>query len=1021
MSRELVIKKTSSIPTILVSKGITFLGLGLCAKLLEKGARVVVLDEVTDEVRARAKRLLDCPNFALFNFDPDKGLPKKIQSVDYVLALNYPDDLARDNFNLVSEAFFTKNLLDLAISSKAKFALVEPCFHKKSDGINNVETYSYGKNSSFLRSLIWDYVKKKKLDGRIIRVCQVYGAEMPLDSTYSLARFIRSTLNNNDLKILGDGIAKGFYLHIDDAIGGIIKALFYKRTSGRIFKLLSKDSHADLELAFVLRGLANTELNLQYADIPQQEFVFETSLGETVPRWEQAKTLKRGLTETLKGFGYEINSHSFKPNKVIETKLKEFQKVQGINSLLDLKKEISRKIPPPDFSKQKIGFKFPKLKISLPKLPRLNLAPISVKSVELRDKKFKFPRVATTIPWSVNAKTIKALYPISFAVLLLLFTVIMPATQTYFHCRKAHKSLEEVSINMSRLQIESSKEAAKEAFENFHKARTAFRKLNWVFSLVRQKEMYSSTNHLLSSATNFTGAFYRTSKALDPFSSVWEVIKPTSDVNLETGNFDVSLRELSYARNTLDLALADYKLVDKAKMPKVLNAKMEKYEEALNFADSLLSDSLVVMRILPEIVGAEEEKDYLLLLQNSSEIRPTGGFIGSYATLSLEKGKIKSLKLDDIYNPDGQIDVRGIVSNIPAPLAEFLDEEVMHIRNANWNPDFPTSAEVIEDLFFKLDSTTFDGVIALDLNLIKSVLDVTGPVFLAAFNEEISSENVYERAQYYSEFDYREGISDKRSFLTVLSGKILESVFALSNEKIPEFVIAIHEALNQKHLLLAMDDPSASSFLEGKGWTGSMKTSEGDFLMVVNANLGGTKANYFVDNSYDYSVTSDTRDGLLRSNLTLNYKHTGQDNAWPGGPYTNYLRVYVPLGAKLTGATVSLANLLPKDIFDQVVSYVDGGYMVFATSFVLEPQKSLRLSLNYDLPEALAFSKEAKEYSLYWQKQPGTQDDMLRFYFKGPFGTEITTYSPSEMIKEKNIASFEGFLNTDIELNLILK
>ncbi len=1021
MSKELVIKKTPSIPTILISKGITFLGLNLCAKLLEKGARVVVLDTVTDEVSARAKKLLSHPNFALFNFDPDEGLPKKIQSVDYVLSLNYPDDLLSDNFNLVSEAFFTKNLLDLAISSKAKFALVEPCFHKKSEGVNNTETYSYGKNSSFLRSLIWDYVKKKRLDGRIIRVCQVYGAGMSLDSMYGLACLVSSTLNGRDLKILGDGVAKGFYLYVDDAVSGIIKALFYKRTSGRIFKLLSRDSHADLELAFILRGLSNTELNLQYSDIPQQGFIFDSSLGETVPRWEQTKTLKQGLTETLQGFGYEVNNHSFKPNKVIEAKLNESQKVREITSLVDLKKETFGKTYSTVFPKPKAVFKFPKLKISLPKLPSLNKFSNLPKFPKLGSKKLDLQKSVSAFPQSISAKTVRALYLVSFVILTLLFTLIIPATQAYLHCKKAYKAMEDVSLNISRLQTEPSKIAAKEAFENFHIARLNFKKLSWIFSLVGQKEMYSSVNSLLGSATSFTGTFYRMSKALDPFSSSWEVVKPNSEASLETRDFETSLIELSQARDTLDLAIADLKLVDRARIPQVLYGKLERYEEAVKFSDSLLNDALIVMRTLPEVVGSEGEKHYLLLLQNSNEIRPTGGFIGSYATLTLENGKIKSLNLDDIYNPDGQIDTRGIVSAIPPPLAEFLDEDIMHIRNANWSPDFPSSAESIEDLFFRLDSTTFDGVIALDLDLIKSVLDVTGPVFLAAFNEEVSSENVYERTQYYSEFDYQEGISDKRSFLTVLSGKLLESLFALPNEKLPAFVDAISIALNQKHLLITMDNPSMASFLEKKGWTGSMKNPSGDFLMVVNSNLGGTKANYFVENSYDYSVTSDTRDGLLRSHLTLDYKHNGLDNAWPGGPYTDYLRVYVPLGSRLTGVTKSLENSLPKDIFEQVISYDEGNYTVFATSFVLEPQESLRLSLNYDLADKLLLPKEDKKYSLYWQKQAGTQDDVFRFYFKGPFGTEITTYSPSEMIKEKNMASFEGFLNMDTEMSLVLK
>lgn len=1003
MSKDSVIKKSSLVPTVLVYNGISFLGLNLCTALLEKGARVVVLDKVDDEVRSRAKKLLAHPNFALFNIDPDKGLPEKIHSVDYIFSLAYPEDYTLENRDLVSEAFATKHLLDLAVASKAKFALIEPLFYKKVEGENS-EKYSYEKNSSFLRSLIWDYIDNRNLNGRIIRLCQIYGSGMPLESSTGLVRFLRSILEHRNLKIFGEGVAKGYYLHIDDAVEGIIKALFYKRTSGRIFKLISEDSHADLELAFIFKSLANSEVNLEYGEGTFEEFVFNTTLGETVPRWEAEVSLKEGLQRTLEGFGYVINRHAFKPASVIENKLKEKAKVEEINSILDLKRE-NEDQPSTEkkfFYEEERKF-FPK--ISLPSinfaLPKISLPKFPASSIFPKNRTLSFILAAV--------------------VSLILFTVIAPLSFTAYSTKRAVNSLEEVSMNMSQLQTDYSKDSAKEAFENFHKAKNSFGRVAWLFKLIGQGQTYKSVNNLLDSATYFTGSLYRTTKALEPFSNIWEIINPNSSTVFQKEDFETSQQELTHARNTLDMSLASYKSIEENELPKFMRAHFREYGSVLEKADNSLNDALFLSGVLPEVVGVDESREYLLLFQNSNELRPTGGFIGSYATLTLEDGKIKRLNLDDIYNPDGQIDAREIVSEIPEPLAEFLKEDRLHIRNANWDPDFPSSVARIEDLFFKLENKDFDGVIALDLELIKSLLDVTGPIFLAAYNEEISSENLYERTQYYSEFDYQDGISDKRAFLTVLGSKLLERVFMLSSEEIPDFVDQIHTSLNKKHLLITMDNPSMSSFLSEKGWDGSMVSPSGDYLMIVNSNLGGTKANYFVENSYDYSVTSDTRDGLLRGHLVLNYKHDGLDNAWPGGPYTNYLRIYVPRGVLLTGATQSFDNSIPEDILENVVSYPENEYTVFATSFVLEPQQTLRLSLDYDLPELLSFNKESKEYSLYWQKQPGTVDDVLRFDFKGPFGTEIISYSPAGMLKEKNITAYETLFETDQLIDLVLK
>ncbi len=1031
MSGNQVIKKTPLTPTVLISNGISFLGLNLCRALLDEGARVVVLDKVTDEVSSRAKKLLGNPNFALFNADPEKGVPEKIQSVDYIYALSYDDDPLDKEQELVAEAFGMKSLLDLAVSSEAKFALVEPLFHKenvsKNPAIKNTEVYSSKENSSFLRSLIWDYVENKNLNGRIIRLCQVYGPGMSLESPIGLIRFIDSLINHKNLKVYGEGTSKAYYLHVADAIDGIIKALFYKRTSGRIFKLLSEDSHADLELVFILKSLADTELNLDYIEESRNELVFNTTLGETVPRWEQEKSLKEGIEETLNGFGYDINRHSFKPAKVIEQKIKEesLPQAQAIHSLLDLKKnsmEASSSNEKEKKKSRKKSFTLSLPDISFPKISQAS------KSLSSKTSGFSLPSISLAklpksaiFDFQLSSRAMKLAYVFIPVLVFLLFSVGAPLALTIYYARQASSSLEEVSLNMSQLQTSKSEIAAKKAFEDFYKSQGSFKRLRWIFTALGKEDTYNSTNDLLESATYFTGALYRTSKALDPFSTIWNVIRPDSPDIFEPEDFELSSQELSYARNTLDHSLASYKKVDKEALPKVLHSTVSEYSEILGVLDTSLNDALLLTGALPDVIGVEGEKEYLLLFQNSNEIRPTGGFIGSYATLTLRDGKIAELYIDDIYNPDGQIDARGIVSEVPAPLAQFLNEEYLYIRNANWDPDFPSSVRRVEDLFFKLEDRQFDGVIALDLELIKSMLEVTGPIFLAAYNEEVNSENLYERTQYHSEFDYQEGISDKRSFLSVLASKLLEQIFSLPPEKIPEFSSQINSSLEEKHLLALVNNSTLRAFLNNKNWDGSMVTPKKDYLMVVNANLGGTKANYFVENSYDYTVSSDTRDGLLRAELNLNYTHTGQDNAWPGGPYTNYLRVYVPKGSQLAGAVQNFNSGLPENILEDTISYPDGEYTVFATSFVLDPQENLGLTFNYDLPESISLGKEDKEYALYWQKQPGTTGDIFRFSFRGPFATEILTYAPTDMFREKNMAALEGYLEKDQEIELVMK
>ncbi len=1027
MPKDSIIKKSASVPTFLVSNGVSYLGLNLCKVLLEKGARVVALDVVNDEVRARAGELLKNPNFALFNVDLNSGVPNKIESVDYVFQLMYPDDFGNvgsdEGEDLVAQAFGTKSLLDLAVASKAKFALVEPCFslvRNRDDGLGgssgvgikslsnagseSLSDFSYDKNSEFLRSLVWDYVQKKKLDGRIVRLGPVYGPGMSLDSMEGLSGFLSSILDGRPLRILGDGVDKLPYLYISDAVDGLIKALFYKKTSGRVFKLLGEASHADLELAFVLRSMSNSDLKMTYVDAPKEvSLSFDTLVGEQIPRWEAEVNIKAGLKATLESFGYDTNLHAFKPAKMIEQKLAEdsprFEAPQ--------KQEIAR-IP------EKKPIKLPKIKV-----PRVIFRLPKVKLPKLGDKFRAKPRGESSIQPAPKANTKK--YVLFGILVAVLFALIAPLSLTVLFAKQGLSSLEEVSLNLSQLQTSSSQESARKAFTNFLQARNSFKQTRWIFRLTGKEATYISLDNTLESSVYFSGALYRTSKALDPFNSVWEVLKPNSPDTFADEDFATSVKELTYARKSMDMALANFDQVSPESLPKALQPKITQYGEVLAHSDTLLREVLLIADSLPNVLGLNKEQKYLLLFQNSNEIRPTGGFIGSYALLTLDKGKIRSLVIDDIYNPDGQIDVRKIVSEVPAPIKDFLNEDILHIRNANWSPDFPQTVASIEDLFFKLENRSFDGVIALDLNMVQSLLEVTGPIFLAAYNEEINSQNLYERAQFHAEFDYQEGISEKRSFLTILGGKLMERLFGLSSDKLPEFGGSIVNSLGSRSLQVYLKDPVMSSYLSDKKWNGGVVATEGDFLMVVNANLGGTKANYFVKNAYEYSVTSDTRDGLLRSTLQMNYQHNGEDNAWPGGPYTDYVRIYVPAGAKLTGAKMVRNELEVTDIFGQVVTSGELGKTVFATSFVMQPKETLRVEISYDLPETLSLNKEVKDYALYWQKQAGTKGDLFRFSFKGPFGTEISSFKPAELGKEKNLAVLEGVLDGDKEIGISLK
>ena len=609
----------------------------------------------------------------------------------------------------------------------------------------------------------------------------------------------------------------------------------------------------------------------------------------------------------------------------------------------------------------------------------------------------------------------KITYLIALLFSLLALSLIfigIPTFQTYVHLNSAVNNLQKYPQSLAQLDTKKSKDLANKSFQEFIKAKKSFNKLGWTFFITGKEKMHTSGINALTSGVYLSKAAYYTSKATSPFTNLPEILKPTTDLKIDASKFESTKSDFENAKNNLQLARLHLDEVNTKILPTAVSGKIKSYDSILSdFANGLDIGKLLASQI-PEIMGANETKRYLILFQNSNEIRATGGFIGSYGILELNKGKITNLSIDDVYNPDGQIDIKGIFTPAPKQIQDFLKEEQLHIRNANWNPDFPQSASTVVSLFNKLGSDKIDGVIAIDLHFATSLIKVTGPVFLIAYNEEISSKNLYERTQFHSDFNFEAGSDQKKSFLTILGGKLLEKLFALPKEKIPNLASEILGMLNQKHLSVYFFNNPLNAELEKRGWNGNLIKTDKDYLYVVNSNLGGTKANYYVKNSMEYKVTSDTRDGLLRGELTLTYKHTGKDGAWPGGPYKDYVRVLTQTGTKLTKASMIKADGSKQDIFKNIVVTKEKNYNSFETSFVLNPGETIKVVIGYDLPKYLSINPTGKIYSLYWQKQPGTQDDDYRLLFSAPFGMQIQSVKPASKYSGALI-EYSGKLNTD--------
>lgn len=379
-----------------------------------------------------------------------------------------------------------------------------------------------------------------------------------------------------------------------------------------------------------------------------------------------------------------------------------------------------------------------------------------------------------------------------------------------------------------------------------------------------------------------------------------------------------------------------------------------------------------LIKVLPSLLGENEDKRYLVLFQNDKELRPTGGFITAYAIFKLTNGVIKLEKSDDIYVLDNSISGK---PKAPAPILKYFPKvTVLNLRDSNLSPDFIESMKTFKTLYNKAgQKVDVDGIIAIDTYVLTStikVLDdqivVNGQTFTTKNDPRCDCPQVIyaledniSRPVNYIKTDRKGLLGD---MLTALMSKALSS-----SPKIywgPLFQTMLTQT-NQKHIMFDLENADAQKGITALKAAGRIEDFQGDYFHLNEANFSGAKANLFLDQKVEQSYT--VKGGVITKTVTVDYKnlHEPSDcNLERGGlclnaEYRDWFRVYVPKGSKLVSSDGSQVKMITTE---------DLGKTVFEGFLTVRPLGKAKLTLTYTLP----FKVEGSSLPLLIQKQPGT-------------------------------------------------
>ena len=600
--------------------------------------------------------------------------------------------------------------------------------------------------------------------------------------------------------------------------------------------------------------------------------------------------------------------------------------------------------------------------------------------------------------------------------LTLIFFFILPLIFTFsflgiggFFAKDLISSIE--SQDLSRAKV-----SAVSAHKFFNLAKESF------VLLQRQAEILGQEKSLLFLSDKINQGIevsYTASSLLNSFQNLKNIISAKNGSEVEF------MKALDDFKNALVVYQKEKK---QGIIPKEIDNKLN---DLISFASSTID-------VWPQVIGFNGEKTYLVLLQNNMELRPGGGFIGSFAILKVDNGKVKDFKILDVYDADGQL--KGHVEP-PFPIRRYLPSVHWYLRDSNFDVDFSKSA-IASAVFLNTEMRQrVDGVIGVDLSFVKNLLNAIGPVKVLDYNETITADNLFTITNYYVEKDFFPGSTKKKDFLRSLYASINLKLAQEKNISYLNILNALTKSIYEKHIIFAFNDVSMQSLFSVNGFGSTItdnrksdKTIVNDIVGINEANLSANKVNYFITRSLLQNSTI-ANDGSISEQVKVSIKNDANKSLGKNGFYKNYLRIITPFGSTLTAVKIDgKEQKIVEPIKDPIVyekkTFVpptglevnkedQNGKTIYGFLVNIDAQTLKTIEVNYKLAQKLDLKKPSFEYSLKIFKQPGVENIPYSFTLNLSDGLSAINLPNGAKTIDKKII-FSKDLKRDIELNIAL-
>jgi nucleoside-diphosphate-sugar epimerase len=303
---------------ILVAGGAGFIGSHLCDRLLKLGHHVTCVDNLKT---GRMENLADAqrsPRFTFVKRDVRAHLDLPVSFVFNLASYASPPYYQTWSIEtMLTNSLGSYRLLELARRRRAGYCFAstsevygDPLRHPQREtdwgNVNPVGVRAcYDEAKRFGEALTMEYVRKHRLNARLVRIFNTYGPRLQPDDGRVVSNFVTQALARRALTIYGSGKQTRSFCYVSDLVDGLVRAAFRPKTRGEIFNLGNPHEFTMLEAAEMVQKLIGRKLTVVYKPLPDDDPRRrrpDIAKARAVLGWAPKVMLREGLSKTIAWF-----------------------------------------------------------------------------------------------------------------------------------------------------------------------------------------------------------------------------------------------------------------------------------------------------------------------------------------------------------------------------------------------------------------------------------------------------------------------------------------------------------------------------------------------------------------------------------------------------------------------------------------------------------------------------------------------------------------------------------------------